>query len=431
VSSHAHYRKKALLGTGGFADVFAASREDTSTAYALKVPLSEDAMPGALLRMRREIDVQKTLKHPNVMPILDAGGEGDWFVMPLAIGDLEGLATSGRVKKGDLALVEEVIKDVAAGLQFAHDRGFVHRDVKPQNILLLPYESHPNEARWVIADWGVVKRPAGQTTMLTKQQGVIFYTFNYSAPEMFSERTKATAAADIYSLGKVALRLLTDSDMDLGDVPEGPWRDWIRVCTHPEAGRRPQDMAAAIAMLERRLHPGPGGVRQEVRVRLESEGDQISAETWQLISENADSPFVYQEVMKSSMAAAVDFGSDFPEQAQALCEKWADLIMRDFLGGSGFARYNMGILWILHVVKGMISGQHYMHAETVAKVMFEVDETRNQFYTQGRIVDWLSGLDRPEDAYIARALQDSGRAPWYRGHRSAMTSALIQDELDS
>ncbi|MBI9115274.1 serine/threonine-protein kinase [Sanguibacter suaedae] len=429
--SHAKYRTATLLGSGGFARVFSASREDTSITYALKVPFSEEVMPGALARMRREIEVQKTLEHPHVMPILDAGDEGDWFVMPLATGDLEHLATSGRVRKDNHALIENIIKEVASGLQSAHDHGFVHRDVKPQNILLLPCEDDPNEARWVIADWGVVRRPAGQTTMLTKQQGSIFYTFNYSAPEMFSETTRATAAADVFSLGRVALRLLTDSDMNFDDLPEGPWRDWIKICTQSEAGRRPQGMAEAIAQLERRLRPRGGGVTREIQARLNEEGDQVSIETWQLISENADNTFVYKEVVKTSRATAFALGSHFPDQAQALCEGWSGCIMKDFLGGDGFARYDTGILWILDVVRGMISGRHYMNAEGAAKVMFEVDNERNQFFTQGRILDWLSELDQPADEYIVRALQDSGRAYWYKGHRTTMTSALIQDELNS
>jgi serine/threonine protein kinase len=142
-------------------------------------------------RMRREIDVQSKLQHPNVMPVLDFDAdEFSWFTMPIA-------ADSLGIRTAPLAVDElkRVLLDAAAGLQTAHSSGLVHRDVKPHNILRLN-DQHGD--RWVVADWGVVRRPAGQTTAHHTRVGDTIGTDGFAPQESYANSHEATVAWDIY-----------------------------------------------------------------------------------------------------------------------------------------------------------------------------------------------------------------------------------------
>ncbi len=147
---------KAPVGEGGFAEVWEARRRADGQIVAFK---QANKRPEALARLKREIEVQGMLAHPHVMPIWDVDPDLRWYTMPLALGNLEKLRS--RLDEDDLALI---IYDVCDALAVAHSHGFVHRDVTPWNILALPHASSRGGRRWVVADWGLVRRPAGQTT---------------------------------------------------------------------------------------------------------------------------------------------------------------------------------------------------------------------------------------------------------------------------
>jgi hypothetical protein len=157
------------------ADVFKAKHKATGLVVAVK-QLRQKA-PGGMkaARMRREIDCGKALAgHPHAMPILDHAANYTWFVMPwaedTAFDHLQALADPTRLR----ALVDALTSVLAK----AHDLGWVHRDIKPPNILLW-------EGRWVLADWGTVRRPAGQTTKVDRTRAGIG-TEGFSAPELFT-----------------------------------------------------------------------------------------------------------------------------------------------------------------------------------------------------------------------------------------------------
>jgi len=131
------------------------------------------------------------------MPIVDFDADAfAWFAMPLAEGALDSLACPVDVDQ-----LKAVLRDAAAGLLAAHTLGFVHRDIKPSNILKL---IDADGERWVVADWGIVRRPEGQTTANDTLRGAVLGTEGFAPPEAYSDAHAASFAWDSYSLGRVA-----------------------------------------------------------------------------------------------------------------------------------------------------------------------------------------------------------------------------------
>ena len=113
------------------------------------------------------------MSHPNVMPVLDADPDGRWFIMPLANGSAASHADRLRETRRLRGLVEAVCE----GLRQPHADGWIHRDIKPANILLL-------QGRWVVADWGLGRRPRGQTSVPRRTRtGTGFGSEGFAAPD--------------------------------------------------------------------------------------------------------------------------------------------------------------------------------------------------------------------------------------------------------
>jgi serine/threonine-protein kinase len=172
--------------------------------------------PGYRERFLREIQLMAGLEHPNIMYVITAAARGDdllYMVMPRAEDDLR-----RRLERGDMALAEvvDVIVQVAKALDFAHDHGVVHRDVKPGNILF------GGEGHVYLSDFGVAKGRFGKDLTAT---GEYIGTRRYTAPEVFnaapapkeaaesepapaSPATPLERAGDVYSLGAVLYHCL-------------------------------------------------------------------------------------------------------------------------------------------------------------------------------------------------------------------------------
>jgi eukaryotic-like serine/threonine-protein kinase len=188
------YRLERPLGHGGMASVFLARDTELDRAVALKL-LAENLGGDENVRRRfvREARLAARLSHPNVVSVFDAGEDDGrpYIVMEYVDGEnlTELLARRGRV----LAL------QAAQGLAHAHAAGLVHRDVKPQNLIL------GGDGTLKIADFGIAR--AAETTALT-QAGTVLGTAAYLSPEQ-ALGEEVTPATDVYSLGVVLYELLT------------------------------------------------------------------------------------------------------------------------------------------------------------------------------------------------------------------------------
>ena len=192
------YRLERPLGHGGMATVYLAHDEELHRPVAIKL-LAEHLAGDAAFRERflREARLAARLSHPNVVSVYDAGEAEDgrpFIVMEYVPGTT--LAELGALPPGEAV---ELAMQACRGLAHAHAAGLVHRDVKPQNLLLR------EDGTVKVADFGIAR--AAETTALT-QVGTVLGTAAYLSPEQ-ALGEQVTAAADVYSLGAVLYELLT------------------------------------------------------------------------------------------------------------------------------------------------------------------------------------------------------------------------------
>ncbi|MEX0674279.1 MAG: serine/threonine-protein kinase [Gaiellaceae bacterium] len=194
------FRIERRLGRGGMAAVYLAHDEELGRPVAVKVLESLAGEDESRRRFIREARLAARLTHPNIVTVYDAGEHdgAPYIVMEYVEGETlaELFARRGRLPP------EEVValgRQACAGLQHAHDAGLVHRDVKPQNLLVR------SDGTLKISDFGIAR--AAEGTQITSA-GTILGTAGYLAPEQaFGE--EASAAADVYGLGAVLYEALT------------------------------------------------------------------------------------------------------------------------------------------------------------------------------------------------------------------------------
>ena len=205
------------LGSGGMATVFKAREIALDRIVAIKVmSLAMAGTPDALERFRREARVAAALSHPHIVPIFSIGEDPAlaYFVMKFIEGrTLDSIVSTDGLQSLDF--VRRTFSVVGSALQYAHQHGVVHRDVKPANIMI------DREGWTYITDFGIAKRDDGAS--LT-QSGMIIGTPAYMSPEQFNG-TAVTGAADQYSLGIVLFELLAGrapfSGPSLGEIMRG------------------------------------------------------------------------------------------------------------------------------------------------------------------------------------------------------------------
>ncbi|GAA4367673.1 serine/threonine-protein kinase [Nocardioides caricicola] len=265
------YRLGDLLGRGGMADVFRGTDQVLDRPVAVKV-LRDGADVGAdRARFTGEARTLARLSHRGLVTVLDAGITDDctadrpFLVMELVEGPtLAALVADGPL---DLERVAAIGSQVAEALAYAHERGVVHRDVKPGNVLL------GDGDRVKLADFGIA-RLIGDTVRHTRT-GQAIGTAAYLAPEQVTGR-EVDGATDVYALGLVLLEAITGVRAYPGtpteaaiarltrqpDVPDdlpANWRDLLVAMTALEPADRPS--ASAVAAL---LRDAPAADRTRV-----------------------------------------------------------------------------------------------------------------------------------------------------------------------
>ena len=201
------YTIERELTGGGMALVFAGEDHDLGRKVVIKILPPELAATVSAERFRREILTVARLQHPHIVPILKAG-EVDglpYFVMPY----VDGESIDVKLRRTGAFGVREslgIMKDAARALAFAHERGVVHRDIKPGNILLAAGSA-------TVTDFGVAKalssaRRSGEKGSGLTNTGMSLGTILYMAPEQAAGDPDIDGRADIYSLGITAYEML-------------------------------------------------------------------------------------------------------------------------------------------------------------------------------------------------------------------------------
>ena len=202
------------LGGGGMSRVFVAEETRLRRKVVIKVLSPELAQGLSVERFEREIQLAASLQQANIVPVLSAGDTNGlpFFAMPY----VEGESLRQRLTQGPLPVAEvvSVLRDVSRALSYAHKRGIVHRDIKPDNVLL-------SSGAAVVTDFGIAKaisaaRTQGSGATLT-QTGTSIGTPAYMAPEQAAGDPNVDHRADIYALGCMAYELLCGKPPFVGE----------------------------------------------------------------------------------------------------------------------------------------------------------------------------------------------------------------------
>ncbi len=280
------FRIERELTGGGMSRVFVATETALGRRVVIKV-LPPDLAAGVNVeRFHREIQLAAQLQHPHIVPLLDAGNADGllWFSMPY----IEGESLRTPMTRGERLPPREVVHllhDLLEALAFAHDRGVVHRDIKPGNVLTMGRSA-------LVTDFGIAKAlSAASPAAGATATGIAVGTPAYMAPEQLAADPAADHRVDLYALGLVAYELLTGTSpfggrtpqetlaAQLTVVPSPPHRlapdvpralsALVMQCLEKDAARRPASARAMLDTLDQLAHDasGVGGRRGARRTR--------------------------------------------------------------------------------------------------------------------------------------------------------------------
>lgn len=293
------YRTLRALGRGGMATVYLAVQESVDREVALKVmspTLLADPTYGE--RFLREARIAARLHHPHVVGIHDVGRHGDYFYIAMEyIAGGPVLHEDGKAREVPFTL--RVVREMAKALAYANSKSFVHRDVKPDNILLR------EDGSSALTDFGIARANDSATRMT--RTGAVVGTPHYMSPEQARGRS-LDGRSDLYSLGIVMYELLVgrvpyhaEDSLAVGimhitqPVPQLPpeykaLQPTLDLLLAKEPEQRFQDghaVAAAIEQIERRLERGE--LRELLRGRASTSAPTIALPTITPATTPADS----------------------------------------------------------------------------------------------------------------------------------------------
>ncbi|HSA55828.1 MAG TPA: protein kinase [Gemmatimonadaceae bacterium] len=265
------------LGGGGMSRVFVADETALGRKVVVKVLPPELAAGVSVERFNREIQVAARLQHPHIVPVLSAGETQGlpFYTMPF----VEGSSLRARLGQGPLSITETVgvLREVARALAYAHEHGVVHRDIKPDNVLLTGGSA-------VVTDFGIAKalsasRLEGPAAPTLTALGTSLGTPAYMAPEQSAGDPSTNHRADLYAFGCMAYELLAgrppfhgrsphklmaahmgERPQPIGELrPDTPpaLAELVMRCLEKEPDHRPQSAADLARVLETVTSSGP------------------------------------------------------------------------------------------------------------------------------------------------------------------------------
>lgn len=191
------------IGRGGMATVHLARDMHNRAQVAVKVMHPRLTETISSVRFLREVEVVSGLRHDRITPLLASGSVGPvlYYVMPY----VEGESLAARLDRDRRLSVHEacaVVRDTAEALEYAHARGVLHRDVKPENVML-------SGGRAVVLDFGLARAIGTANYLRLTQTGIVVGTAFYMSPEQLREDRDLDQRTDLYALGCLLYEMLT------------------------------------------------------------------------------------------------------------------------------------------------------------------------------------------------------------------------------
>jgi tRNA A-37 threonylcarbamoyl transferase component Bud32 len=265
-----------LIGQGGMGAVYKARQTKLDRLVALKVlPPEWGTDPAFAERFAREARTLARLDHPHIVAVHDFGESGGLYYLVMEF--VDGVNLREALRAGPLSQEQALaaVPQICDALQYAHEEGVVHRDVKPENILL------DRKGRVKIADFGLAKllnRPRAEFTLTGSRQ--VMGTADYMAPEQRLRPLEIDHRADIYSLGVVLYEMLT-GELPLGRFAPPSARagvdarldEVVHRALETDPDRRYQSVSEVktdVAAVAGGRAPGPGPVRRKARSLVNS-----------------------------------------------------------------------------------------------------------------------------------------------------------------
>ncbi|MCQ1578752.1 protein kinase domain-containing protein [Streptomyces parvus] len=389
---------------GGQAQIFRAIHKPTDVEVAFKRRNSQRDTPAA--RMRREIEISQLLgQHAHYMPILDSNPVDGWLVMPMA----QATAEQRRDSLSDPVQLRALVEALMDVLELAHAHDWLHRDVKPSNILLL-------DNRWTLADWGIVRRPRGQTTQAGRTRFELG-TEGFAAPELFVAAHEATAAADIYGIGRVIAWALTGQYPQMNvplSPPPGPWRNITRIATHADPRQRAQSIQDLRNLINRELTEPAEPPTEQAKRLLERTRAGDPAAVGSLLELVADHPEDYELYVRTLVSlSAEQAGPWLSRDLQASGRLFK--AMADHVDGQGTRRVQFAdaarvAIWLHTIANFAAAKDDWDLLEEAARTMCTWDATWDQWSAQDRIAPWLRSLSGQAAQLLAAVLRDHPRS---------------------
>ncbi|MBI2535484.1 MAG: protein kinase, partial [Gemmatimonadetes bacterium] len=248
----AGYRVEQELGGGGMSRVFLAEEVRLGRRVVVKVLPPEMAAGVSVDRFEREIHLAAKLQHPHIVPLLTAGSSDDllYYIMPF----IEGESLRAKLaREGELPVPEalRILRDVVDALAHAHSQQVVHRDIKPDNVLLAGKHA-------LVTDFGVAKAVSESTGghSLTSL-GVALGTPLYMAPEQAAANPNIDHRADLYAVGVLAYEMLCGRPPFTGPNPQAVLSAHVTQAPEPCSAHRPAVSGALNALVMRCLEKHP------------------------------------------------------------------------------------------------------------------------------------------------------------------------------
>ena len=247
------YDIERQIGAGGMATVYLATDRKHRRPVAIKVLRPELTASLGTERFLREIGIAAQLAHPHLLPLIDSGSAEGWlyYVTPFVPGGSlrERLEREGRLPVAD---VLRLAQEVGAGLDYAHRAGFIHRDVKPENVLFA-------DGQAVLADFGIARasRVASAQPEVITGGGVAVGTPEYMSPEQASGDARLGPRSDLYSLSCVLYEALTGRPPIEGDTARTTLARQVTETPMPLRALRPDTPSSVDRAITRGLAKDP------------------------------------------------------------------------------------------------------------------------------------------------------------------------------